>query len=104
MFYLLISYRLLLAALHFNSNGNRDVARTSEGEARYAVRYPRFRKGGWVVHPIKEKPSYGYATHLMVSLVEEYCKSPQALQESSAVLSSAAPPPPHLFPPEGCQG
>lgn len=29
----------------------------------------------------------------MVSLVEEYCKSPQALQESSAVLSSAAPPP-----------
>ncbi|XP_059377044.1 uncharacterized protein LOC132113246 [Carassius carassius] len=85
--------RLLLAALHFNSNGNRDVARTSEGEVRYAVRYPRFRKGGWVVHPIKEKPSYGYATNLMVSLVEEYCKSPQALQESSAVLSSAAPPP-----------
>ncbi|XP_048035479.1 uncharacterized protein LOC125260979 [Megalobrama amblycephala] len=85
--------RLLLAALHFNSNGNRDVARTSEGEARYAVRYPRFRKGGWVVHPIKEKPSYGYATNLMVSLIEEYCKSPQALQESSAVLSSAAPPP-----------
>ncbi|XP_059389512.1 uncharacterized protein LOC132122995 [Carassius carassius] len=79
--------------LHFNSNGNRDVARTSEGEVRYAVRYPRFRKGGWVVHPIKEKPSYGYATNLMVSLVEEYCKSPQALQESSAVLSSAAPPP-----------
>lgn len=59
MFYLLISYRLLLAALHFNNNGNRDVARTSEGEARYAVRYPRFRKGGWVVRPIKEKPSYG---------------------------------------------
>jgi len=29
----------------------------------------------------------------MVSLVEEYSKSPQALQESSAVLSSAAPPP-----------
>jgi len=57
--YLLISYRLLLAALHYNSNGNRDVAQTSEGEARYAVRYPRFRKGGWVVHPIKEKPSYG---------------------------------------------
>ncbi|XP_077060965.1 uncharacterized protein LOC143713501 [Siphateles boraxobius] len=85
--------RLLLAALHFNSNGNRDVARTSEGEARYAVRYPRFRKGGWVVHPIKEKPSYGYATNLMVSLVEEYSKSPQALQESSAVLTSAAPPP-----------
>ena len=29
----------------------------------------------------------------MVSLVEEYSRSPQALQESSAVLSCAAPPP-----------
>ncbi|CAL8406657.1 unnamed protein product [Arctogadus glacialis] len=57
--------RLLLAALHFNSNGSGDVARTSEG----------------------------YATNLMVSLVEEYSISPQALQGSSAVLSSAAPPP-----------
>ncbi|CAL8395006.1 unnamed protein product [Boreogadus saida] len=35
----------------------------------------------------------GYATNLMVSLVEEYSRSPQALQRSSAVLSSAAPPP-----------
>ncbi|CAL8369055.1 unnamed protein product [Boreogadus saida] len=49
--------------------------------------------GGWVVRPIKEKPSYGYATNLMVSLAEEYSRSPQALQESSAVLSSAAPAP-----------
>ncbi|XP_077060398.1 uncharacterized protein LOC143712064 [Siphateles boraxobius] len=41
----------------------------------------------------KEWLEPGYATNLMVSLVEEYSKSPQALQESSAVLSSAAPPP-----------
>ncbi|XP_050954852.1 uncharacterized protein LOC127156157 [Labeo rohita] len=44
--------RLLLAALHFNHNGSRDVARTSDGEVCYAVRYPRFRKGGWVVRPV----------------------------------------------------
>ncbi|XP_039637914.1 uncharacterized protein LOC120546783 [Perca fluviatilis] len=41
--------RLLLAALHFNNNGDRELARTNSGEARYTVRYPRFRKGGWVV-------------------------------------------------------
>uniref|UniRef100_A0A671TX43 Uncharacterized protein n=1 Tax=Sparus aurata TaxID=8175 RepID=A0A671TX43_SPAAU len=51
--------RLLLAALHFNSNGSREVAQTSDGEVYYAVRYPRLRKGGWVVRPVKEKPSYG---------------------------------------------
>lgn len=52
-------FRLLLAALHFNANWDRHMARTSHGEARYAVRYPRVRKGGWVVRPIKENPSYG---------------------------------------------
>lgn len=51
--------RLLLPALHFNANGDRQIARTSHGEARYAVSYPWFRKGGWVVRPIKENPSYG---------------------------------------------
>ncbi|KAF3840279.1 hypothetical protein F7725_018996, partial [Dissostichus mawsoni] len=45
--------------LHFApKHTGREVARTSDGEVRYAVRYPRFCKGGWVVRPIKEKPSY----------------------------------------------
>ncbi|XP_028453808.1 uncharacterized protein LOC114568398 isoform X2 [Perca flavescens] len=66
---------------------------TNSGEARYAVRYPRFRKGGWVVRPIKEKPSYEYALALMISLREGYIRSPQALKEDSAILSSAAPAP-----------
>lgn len=48
-----------MAALHYNNNGSREVACTAGGEEYYAVRYPRFRKGGWVVRPIKEKPSYG---------------------------------------------
>ncbi|KAK0135730.1 hypothetical protein N1851_028407 [Merluccius polli] len=85
--------RLLLAVLHFNENGDRDVSRTNSGEARYAVRYPRFRKGGWVVRPINEKPSYEYASALMVSLREAYMRSPQSLQEDSNILSSAAPAP-----------
>ncbi|KAL7394959.1 hypothetical protein ABVT39_007745 [Epinephelus coioides] len=49
---------LLLAALHFNNNGSREIARTGDGEACYAVSYPRFRKGDCVVCPFKEKPSY----------------------------------------------
>ncbi|XP_063056188.1 uncharacterized protein LOC134450268 isoform X2 [Engraulis encrasicolus] len=91
--YLGMFSRLLLAALHFNCNSGRDVARTSTGEARYAVRYPRFKKGGWVVRPIVEKASYGYASQLMTSLEEGYTNSPQALQDRSALLGSTAPPP-----------
>ncbi|KAJ4928894.1 hypothetical protein JOQ06_004516 [Pogonophryne albipinna] len=79
--------RLLMAALHFNHNSSREVARTSDGEVRYAVRYPRFCKGGWVVRPIKEKPSYAYAAALMESLSEGYSRSPETLRESSAEIA-----------------
>ncbi|KAK9960334.1 hypothetical protein ABG768_008195 [Culter alburnus] len=49
--------RLLLAALHFNHNGSREVART---------RCVMFLKGGYVVRPIKEKPSYALMESLRV--------------------------------------
>ena len=39
----------------------REVAQTSDGEVCYAVSYPWFRQGGWVVGPVKEKPSYGFS-------------------------------------------
>ncbi|KAJ4947427.1 hypothetical protein JOQ06_009462 [Pogonophryne albipinna] len=84
---------LLMAALHFNHNSSREVAQTSDGEVRYAVRYPRFCKGGWVVRPIKAKPSYAYAAALIESLSEGYSRSSETLRESSAVLSSTAPAP-----------
>ncbi|XP_051952543.1 uncharacterized protein LOC127622482 [Xyrauchen texanus] len=41
--------RLLLAALHYNHNANRETARKSDGTEKYCVRYPRFRKGAHVV-------------------------------------------------------
>ncbi|XP_078025289.1 uncharacterized protein LOC117260943 [Epinephelus lanceolatus] len=85
--------RLLLAALHYNNNGSREIARTSDGEACFAVSYPRFRKGDCVVRPVKEKPSYAYASALMESLRVGYSRSPQALREKSALLSSATPAP-----------
>lgn len=89
--YLGMHSRLLLAALHFNNNSTREVHRTSDGEVSYAVRYPRFRKGHWVVRPIKETPSYENAFALMEHLLETYAKSPRVLRESSAVLRSCAP-------------
>ncbi|KAL1251807.1 hypothetical protein QQF64_019603 [Cirrhinus molitorella] len=71
--------RLLLAALHFNHNGSREVAGTSDDEVCYVVRYPSFCKA--------------YASALMESLKLQYCRSPQALRERSTVLSSL-----HLLP------
>ena len=59
MLLILYNFRLLLAAIHYNANSNRETAKTKEGKERYAVRYPRFKKGGWSVRPVKENPSYG---------------------------------------------
>ncbi|XP_063043320.1 uncharacterized protein LOC134437731 [Engraulis encrasicolus] len=83
--------RLLLAAIHFNYNGNREQARGSNGEELFAVQYPRFRKGECVVRPIKEKASYDYATALMESLQAKYSVSPKGLREFSAELRGTAP-------------
>ncbi|XP_059361678.1 uncharacterized protein LOC132099256 [Carassius carassius] len=84
--YLGMYSRLLLAALHYNYNANRETARRSDGTEKYCVRYPRFRKGAHVVRPIKEAASYGYATSLMKALRESYTKSPAALRETSPMI------------------
>ncbi|XP_030235101.1 uncharacterized protein LOC115559987 isoform X1 [Gadus morhua] len=91
--YLGMYSRLLLAALHYNHNANRETARRSDGTEKYCVRYPRFRKGAHVVRPIKEAASYGYATSLMKALRESYANSPAVLREVGANLSSDAPAP-----------
>lgn len=62
--------RLLLAALHYNHNANRETARRSDGTEKYCVRYPRFRKGAHVVLPIKEAASYGKQCHAVLSYFE----------------------------------
>ncbi|CAL9700046.1 unnamed protein product [Knipowitschia caucasica] len=84
--------RLLLAALHFNHNSNREVLR-SDGEVRHQVRYPRFMKGTAVVRPMKETPSYEYAFDLMEHLHRTYSSTPEELRQSSALLASSAPQP-----------
>ncbi|XP_051969883.1 uncharacterized protein LOC127634387 [Xyrauchen texanus] len=78
--------RLLLAALHYNHNANRETARKSDGTEKYCVRYPGFRKGAHVVRPIQEAASYGYATSLMKALQESYTHSPAALRETSPMI------------------
>ncbi|XP_051991583.1 uncharacterized protein LOC127650294 isoform X1 [Xyrauchen texanus] len=60
--------RLLLAALHYNHNANRETARKSDGTEKYCMRYPHFRKGAHVVRPIKEAASYDKSNDLVVSI------------------------------------
>ena len=48
-----------MAALHYNENSGRKQVITMKGEKRYAVSYPKYKKGGHIVRKITEKCSYG---------------------------------------------
>ena len=45
--------------LHFNENSNRAHATTKQGEARYDITFPKYKKGGYVVRKVTEDATYG---------------------------------------------
>ncbi|XP_043996833.1 uncharacterized protein LOC122844979 isoform X3 [Gambusia affinis] len=57
--------RMILAALHFNENMAKEQARKQDRAQRWKVSYPKFKKGGAVVRPVKESDTYDYVRHLM---------------------------------------
>ena len=44
--------RLQLAALHYNENSKRGQAKTKTGDKRYAVQFPKYKKGGYIVRKL----------------------------------------------------
>ena len=49
----------MLAALHFNENSSRSQAeRKADGEKRYKIAFPKFKKGGYTVRQIKVEPTF----------------------------------------------
>ena len=50
--------RLQLAALHFNENSSREQAVTQQGELRYEVLFPKFKRGGYTVRKKTVQPTY----------------------------------------------
>ena len=53
------NYRLQLAALHYNENSKRGQAKTKTGEKRYAVHFPKYKKGGYIVRKLLAECTYG---------------------------------------------
>ncbi|XP_064619336.1 uncharacterized protein LOC135482820 [Lineus longissimus] len=65
--------RLLLSALHYNENGDREQATTEDGKLRWSVTFIKSKKGGYSVRPIKDDSSHGYVDKLMVE-VQRRCR------------------------------
>lgn len=66
--------RLLLAALHYNENSNKAVATTKDGQIRYCIKFPKFKKGGYTVREVHDDSSYNYVALLLADVIKR-CES-----------------------------
>lgn len=59
LFLLFLSYRHILASLHFNENVKRTPRSTLDGKKYYRVTYPKFKLGEEAVKEVPVPPTYG---------------------------------------------
>ena len=52
-------FRLLLTAIHFNENSDREQARSLDGELKWQISYPKAKKGEPVAKQVKVQCTYG---------------------------------------------
>ena len=61
-----MSFRHILASLHFNENLKRESKKDEDGKTYYKVTYPKFKLGEEVVREVAIPPTYGKYIHLWV--------------------------------------
>jgi len=57
--------RMMLAGMHYNENSERRQAHSLQGKPVYALRFPKYKKGGHCVIPVKTSATYSYVSRLM---------------------------------------
>ena len=82
--------RLLLAALHYNENGQRAQAETKDGDKRSAIIYPKYKKGECTKREIKVECTYGYVHKLMDTLLQ-YVEDDEK-QTAPHIIGQSPPP------------
>lgn len=82
--------RHMLAALHYNENSDRPKAHNRQGVPVHKLRFPKYKKGGFIVHAVKESPTFMYVSSLMDLLMSETMVDPTNVWELWAEVD--APP------------
>lgn len=68
--------RLLIAAMHFNENGQNLQVTTKDGKPRYSIIFPKQKKGDYTVKKIKTNNTYGYVESLKVEATSRVRDTP----------------------------
>ncbi|CAL9703822.1 unnamed protein product [Knipowitschia caucasica] len=78
-----IEARYRLAILHHNENANRSQAKTKDGQDRYNLVYPKFKKGSHTLCKIFEGATYNYIDPLMACVCKRLLAGEKYLAEKS---------------------
>eukprot|EP00112_Aurelia_sp_Birch-Aquarium-sp1_P006941 Seg1758.1 transcript_id=Seg1758.1/GoldUCD/mRNA.D3Y31 product="hypothetical protein" protein_id=Seg1758.1/GoldUCD/D3Y31 len=62
--------RQSLAAMHYNENSGRSQQQNKQGALQYAIAFPRYKKGGYIVRRILSNCTYNYVEALFEGLIE----------------------------------
>ena len=61
--------RLLLAAMHYNENAGRPQHKNKRGSLEFAIAFPKYKTGGYIVRKILTDCTYCYIDKLVDALV-----------------------------------
>lgn len=70
IFYSAMEWRLLLAALHYNENSNRQQAVTQAGNPQWRISFPKARKGSAVAAAVRVSATFAYVDELLHAVVD----------------------------------
>ena len=80
--------RLTLAAMHYNENSGRSQQRNKQGALQYAIAFPKYKKGGYIVRKILSNCTYNYVETLFKGLIENLQQ-----RDSNECVDESNPPP-----------
>ena len=84
--------RVKLAAIHYNENTGRQQMHTHSGEPVFQIKYPKYKKGGYIVRKVLKNQTFDYVDNLWTQ-VEKECQKPS---EARKQVASAITLPPNL--------
>eukprot|EP00794_Sanderia_malayensis_P002212 gene2212-biopygen1978 len=80
----------VLAAIHFNSNVQRTIAKKKDGATKIKVVYPKFKNGEATVREKRIAPNFTYIQDVYQTL-EESLKNPGILETAASELKAMTP-------------
>ena len=79
--------RVKIAALHYNENAGRAQHKNQDGKLAFKIRYPKYKKGGYIVRKVLEDRTYNYIEELWNQVVNQCQKVSQERKAAAQAIT-----------------